>query len=140
MNIRKGLAALLFIAAITLSKAQEIPVKYSLGENYSDRYKYSTVLSIDSSAKDETVLVRTYYGGFPLHPKGHFIEIYDAGLNLINDYNYKYAGAHMVDGFVKNGQLYLLELVYDFDKETYDYVVHQSPLSDFNFTERVLPK
>lgn len=44
----------------------------------------------------------------------------------------------MVDGFVKNGQLYLLELVYDYDKEAYQYVAHQSPLTDFNFSEKVL--
>lgn len=138
MKTRKGLAALLFFAALTFSKAQEIPVNYSLGENYSDRYKYSTVLSIESAANGETVLVRTYYGGFPLRAKGHFIEIYDEKLNLINDYNYKYAAEHMVDGFVKNGQLYLLELVYDFNTETYNYMVHQSPLTDFNFSERVL--
>ena len=134
----KSAVLLLFLFAFSTITAQEIPVNYSLGENYSDRYKYSTVLSIESATKGETVLVRTYYGGFPLRAKGHFIEIYDTELNLINDYNYKYAGEHMVDGFVKNGQLYLLELVYDFNTEAYNYVVHQSPLVDFNFSERVL--
>jgi len=132
----KSTILLLFLFSVI--KAQEIPVNYSLGENYSDRYKYSTVLSIESASKGETVLVRTYYGGFPLRPKGHFIEVYDADLNLINDYNYKYGGKHMVDGFVKNGQLYLLELKYDINKEVYSYVIHQSPISDFNFSERVL--
>ena len=130
--------AFFLLAAISLSSAQDIPIEYSLGENYSDRYKYSTLLSIESSAQDETLLVRTYYGGFPLRPKGHFIEIYDTDLNLVRDYNYKYAGDHMVDGFVKNGQLYLLELRYNVNKEAYQYVVHQSPLHDFKFTERVL--
>jgi hypothetical protein len=138
MKTLHGLAALLSVAAISLSSAQDIPIEYSLGENYSDRYKYSTVLSVDRSTQGESVLVRTYYGGFPLRPKGHFIEIYDAGLNLIRDYNYKYAGKNMVDGFVKNGQLYLLDLAYNVNQEAYQYVVHQSPLHDFNFTERVL--
>ncbi|MGS0525619.1 hypothetical protein ACU8V7_10860 [Zobellia nedashkovskayae] len=112
MRTRRSLTVLLFLATLTFSNAQEIPVDYKLGENYSDRYKYSTVLAIDRSAKEQTVLVRTYYGGMPLRPKGHFIEVYDTELNLVADYNYKYAGKHMVDGFVKNGQLYLLELVY----------------------------
>ncbi|CAM4164035.1 hypothetical protein ZORO111903_04500 [Zobellia roscoffensis] len=138
MRTRKGLTALLFLATLTLSTAQEIPVEYKLGENYSDRYKYSTVLSIDRSTQEQTVLVRTYYGGMPLRPKGHFIEVYDAELNLVTDFNYKYAGRHMVDGFVKNGQLYLLELVYSNRDEAYNYVVHQSPLDEFNFTERKL--
>lgn len=138
MRIQKSLTALLFWAAITSNFAQEIPVSYSLGENYSDRYKYSTVLSIESATKGETVLVRTYYGGFPLRPKGHFIEIYDVDLNLKKDYNYKHSGQHMVDGFIKNGQLYLLELVYDLNIKAYTYMVHQSPLSEFNFSERSL--
>ncbi|MGB7394546.1 MAG: hypothetical protein WA913_09150, partial [Pricia sp.] len=138
MKIQFSWAVLFFLAAIALSRAQEIPVEYRLGEDYSDRYKYSTVLSVDRSAKGENVLVRTYYGGFPLHPKGHFIEIYDADLNLVKDFNYKHAGDHMVDGFVRNGQLYLLELVYNVKQEAYQYVVHQSPLHDFNFTQRVL--
>src|SRR5680860_154666 len=138
MKTSMGLAALLFLTALTICSAQDIPVEYSLGENYSDRYKYSTLLTGDSSAEGETVFVRTYYAGYPLRPKGHFIEIYNADLNLVRDYNYKYAGDHMVDGFVKNGQLYLLELVYNVGQEAYQHVVHQSPLDDFNFTERVL--
>lgn len=138
MRIRRSVVALVFWASLTSICAQEIPVDYSLGENYSDRHKYSTVLSIESATKGETVLVRTYYGGFPLRPKGHFIEVYDADLNLRADFNYKQAGDHMVDGFVKNGQLYLLELRYDINSAAYSYIVHQSPISEFNFTERRL--
>ncbi|NHF60459.1 hypothetical protein FK220_013980 [Flavobacteriaceae bacterium TP-CH-4] len=129
---------MLFLAAFAICEAQEMPIQYTLGENYSDRYKFSTVLSISAGSAEKTVLIRTYYGGMPLRPKGHFIELYDADMNLERDYNYKYAGEHMVDGFVRNGQLYLLELKYDWNKEAYDYIVHQSPLHEFNFTERTL--
>ncbi|MDT7828699.1 hypothetical protein RQM65_08490 [Pricia sp. S334] len=138
MNISQGMAALLFLTALQLCRAQDIPVSYELGENYSDRYKYSTLLTSDRTSADETVFVRTYYSGYPLRPKGHFIEIYDAEMNLARDYNYKYAGNHMIDGFVKNGQLYLLELTYSTNQEAYQYVVHQSPLHEFRFTERLL--
>lgn len=138
MQLQKLFAVLVIGLIFGVVQAQDIPVNYNLGENYSDRYKYSTVLSIDSSTEGETVLVRTYYGGFPLRPKGYFIEIYDADLNLKADFNYKHSGDHMVDGFVKNGQLYLLELSYDIDAATYNYVVHQTPLSEFYFTQRNL--
>ncbi len=138
MTVRKRLALVLFLAAFCTIKAQEMPLQYSLGENYSDRYKYSTVLSVNSDDQDRTVMVRTYYGGMPLRPKGHFIEVYDAEMQLAVDYNYKYAGRHMVDAFVRNGQLYLLELKYNRDDQAYDYIAHQSPLHDFNFTERTL--
>ncbi|HET8737503.1 MAG TPA: hypothetical protein VFM69_12990 [Pricia sp.] len=138
MRTHFGLAALFILVAISLTHAQDIPIRYTLGENYSDRYKYSTLLFVDRSAQGESILARTYYGGFPLRPKGHYIEIYNAELKLVRDYNYKYAGEHMVDGFVKNGQLYLLELAYNAKEEAYQYVVHQSALKDFNFSERVL--
>lgn len=138
MKFSLGIAALFFLTALTCCPAQDIPVTYKLSQDYSDRYKYSTVLTIDSSRQGETVLVRTYYGGYPLHSKGHFIEIYDADLNLVRDYNYKYAGDPMVDGFINNGQLYLLELLYNTKQEAYQYVVHQSPLDHLNFTEQVL--
>lgn len=138
MNTRKSLFIILFLAGFVFSKAQEIPVEFTAGENYSDRYKYSTLLNISSSDNDKTVLVRRYYGGMPLRPKGHFIEMYDGDLNLLADYNNKYAGQHMVNGFIKNGQLYLLELKYNDQEHAYQYVVHQSPLDAFNFTERKL--
>ncbi|WP_238474499.1 hypothetical protein [Maribacter algarum] len=138
MILRKSMSLLLFLAAFSFVKAQEIPVNYSLGENNSDRHKFSTVLSIDADNTDKTVIVRTYYGGMPLRPKGHFIELYDADLNLIEDYNNKYAGQYMVDGFIRNGQLYLLELRYDDLKFAYEYVVHHSPIGEFNFTEKIL--
>jgi len=115
-----------------------MPISYTLGENNSDRHKYSTVLSINNDEKQQTVLVRTYYGGMPLRPKGHFIEVYDAKMNLLRDFNYKYAGKHMVEGFVRNGQLYLLELQYNLDGEAYEYRVHQSPIDEFRFTERTI--
>lgn len=138
MNTQIRLVLLLFLAVFTFVKAQDIPIEYSLGEKYSDRHKYSTVLSINGASHDQTVIVRTYYGGMPLRPKGHFIEMYDADLNLIQNYNNKYAGQYMVDGFIKNGQLYLLELKYNQLEFAYQYVVHQSPLDEFNFTERKL--
>lgn len=138
MMCKRSLYVLLFLCSFSVAKAQEIPVSYSLGENYSDRYKYSTILSIDNDQKGQTVIVRKYYSGVVLRAKGHFIEIYDAELNLVSDYNYKYSAMHMVDGFIRNGQLYLLELKYDTKQEAYEYVIHQSPLDDFNFTERTL--
>ncbi len=138
MNTLKCLFLLLFVSAFSFLKAQDIAVNYSLGETYSDRYKYSTVLSISGSANNETVIVRTYYGGMPLRPKGHFIEKYDAKMNLVEDYNNKYAGQYMVDGFINKGQLYLLELKYNDNTLAYEYVVHQSSLSNFDFSEKKL--
>jgi hypothetical protein len=138
MKPLKLMAVTLITAAFQFVAAQEIPVNYSLGEKYADRHKYSTVLSMERTDSDETVLVRTYYGGMPLRPKGHFIEIYNEDMTLKTNYNYKYAGENMVGGFVKNGQLNLLELVYDWKQEAYQYVVHQSSIVEFNFSKKGL--
>ena len=134
----KSIATCIFLLVFCFGNAQDMPVDYVLGQKNSDRHKYSTVLNISGAENGKTVLVRTYYGGYPLGPKGHFIELYDKDLNLIDDYNNKYAGQYMVDGFVKNGQLYLLELLYDDINFAYKYVVHQSPLDTFNFTKKTL--
>ena len=139
MTVRRNFVLLFFLAVFSLiGKAQEMPISYTLGENYSDRYKFSTVLSINGNSNNETVLVRTYYGGMPLRPKGHFIEVYDAEMKLLRDFNYKYAGRYMVEGFVRNGQLYLLELIYKVEDEAYEYRVHQSPTDEFRFTEKTI--
>ncbi|MEO0526719.1 MAG: hypothetical protein AAFZ89_05805 [Bacteroidota bacterium] len=138
MMFGKSLFTILLLVTLCAVQAQEIPVNYNLGENYSDRYKYSTVLSITDNGTEGTVLVRKYYGGMVIRPKGHFIEVYDKDLNLISDYNYKYSGEHMVDGFVKNGKLVLLELAYNYDRKTYEYIAHETSLSDFNFSEKVI--
>ena len=120
------------------ANAQEIAVDYTLGQKNSDRYKYSKVLNISEDESGRTVMVRRYYGGMPLRPKGCYVALYDTDLNLIQDYNNRYAGEYMVDGFVKNGQLYLLELLYNNKKLAYQYVIHQSPLSEFNFTKKTI--
>ncbi len=137
MNSSKLLTLALFLVASYFAFAQ-IPVNYSLGEKYADRHKFSTVLSLEQTDSNETVLVRTYYGGMPLRPKGHFIEIYNMDMSLKKDFNYKYAGENMIGGFIKNGQLNLLELVYDIQKETYQYVAHQSSIAEFNFSQKVI--
>ena len=69
-----------------------------------------------------------------LKPKGYFIEHYNKDLELVSEYNYKLKGPDFIQGYFKNGQLYLLFLDYNLETLSYDYVVHRSPISDFNFT------
>ena len=135
---RKKLPTFLFFLAFHFANAQEISVDYTLGQNNFDRHKYSKVLSISEAENDQTVLIRNYYGGMPLRPKGYFIELYDADLNLIKDYNNRYESQNILDCFVKNGQLYVLELLYNDDEFTYQYVIHHSPLEEFNFTKKTI--
>ncbi len=129
---------LFFGLKIVLLCAQEMPVKYELGNSYNDRYKYSNVLSISTNSSEEMVLVRNFYGGMILKPKGYCIEVYDKELNLILEDTYKYTTQHMIDGFVYDNQLYLLELRFNGAKKTYDYIIHQSPLSHIKFKQKTL--
>ena len=115
-----------------------MPLEYQFGEKYNDRYKYSNLVAISDDGSGGSVLVRSYYTGLILKPKGYFIEHYNDRLELIEEYNYKLKGAQFVKGYVKNGQLYLLFLEYNLNKVSYDYVIHRSPVTKFNFTQEKL--
>ncbi len=138
MVLRKGIALILFLAVYTVSNAQEMPLKYTFGEKYNDRYKYSNLLTIADDEKGGSLLVRAYYTGMILKPKGYFIENYDKDLNLVSEYNYKLKNANFVEGYVRNGQIYLLFLDYNYQTESYDYVVHRSPMAEYNFTQETI--
>ena len=131
---------IIFFAVFTASfiYAQNMPVSYDFGEKYNDRYKYSNLVSISEDGTGGTVLVRSYYTGMILKPKGYFIEHYNKDLELVSEYNYKLKGPDLIEGYLKNGQLYLLFLDYNLETMSYDYIVHRSPISDFNFTQEKL--
>ncbi|MEX0288940.1 MAG: hypothetical protein AB3N14_07495 [Flavobacteriaceae bacterium] len=136
--MRNSCLVLLATLAFLCSYAQEMPVDYSFGEKYNDRYKYSNLSTISDDGNGGYLLVRSYFTGMILKPKGYFIEHYNENLELVNEYNYKLKGPEFVNGYVKNGQLYMLFLDYDYLNESYDYVVHRSPIDEFNFTQEKL--
>jgi hypothetical protein len=131
---------IIFFAVFTASfnYAQKMPITYDFGEKYDDRYKYSNLVSISEDGTGGTVLVRSYYTGMILKPKGYFIEHYNKDLELVSEYNYKLKGPDLIEGYLKNGQLYLLFLDYNLETMSYDYIVHRSPISNFNFTQEKL--
>lgn len=126
---------LLFLClAFGASHAQvEMPVTYHFGEKYSDRYKYSNLLAISEDGKGGTVLVRAYYTGLILRPKGYFIEHYGKDQELISEFNYKVQDLAFVDAYVNNGQLYMLFLQYNNGARAYEYMVHHSPIENYHF-------
>ncbi|WP_282055613.1 hypothetical protein [Maribacter luteus] len=138
MNLRRYISMFFVLFVTCMVSAQDIPLDFSIGEKYNDRYKYSNLLTISNDGKGGTFLVRSYYTGVILKPKGYMIEHYDANMQLINEYNYKLKNANLVDGYVANGQIYLIFLDYDYDALAYEYSVHRSPLSDMNFTKETL--
>lgn len=138
MNLRISVYTFFLFLIITGSQAQESAAKYIFGEKYDDRYKYSNLLAIADDGAGGSILVRTYYTGIILSPKGYFIEHYNEKLELVAEFNYKIKNTNFVDAFIKNGQVNLLFLDYNLSKQAYDYKVHSSPLVNFNFTEKVL--
>ncbi|RNC92157.1 MAG: hypothetical protein ED555_03370 [Allomuricauda sp.] len=136
MNSRLVLFVVCFMGIFTY--AQKMPVSYDFGEKFSDRYRYSNLLVIDDDGSGGYILVRSYFQGLILKPKGYFIEHYNSDLELVGEYNYKLKGLQFVDGFFKNGRLNLLFLNYDFDREQYEYWAHSSPIEYFNFEARKL--
>lgn len=128
----------LFLATLNLSVAQKADVAYNIGEKYNDKYKYSNLLAIADDGQGGTVIVRAYYTGIVLKPKGYFIEHYNEDLELLSEFNYKLKNANFVDAYIKNGQAYLLFLEYNFDRMAYEYQVHRSPYTDYQFTKETI--
>jgi hypothetical protein len=118
--------------------AQEFSLEYAFGEKYNDRYKYSNLLTIADDGKGGSILVRAYYTGLILKPKGYLIEHYNDKMELESEYNYKLKDSDFVEGYFKNGQLYLLFLDYNLEEGAYEYWVHRSPIEPFSFTKEKL--
>ncbi|WP_437395915.1 hypothetical protein [Flagellimonas lutimaris] len=134
--MKKNLFVIVCLVLTTLVKAQKMPVSYDFGEKYKDRYQYSNLVAIDEDDSGGYVLVRAYYQGLILKPKGYLIEKYNSNLELESEFNYKLKGLDFVNGFLKNGQLNLLFLKYNPNRSEYEYWVHTSPIIDFNFKEK----
>lgn len=137
MIVRKSLPILFFLCLYALY-SQDISVDYTLGEKYNDRHRYSNLLAISKDDNEGSVLVRSYYSGVILKPKGYLIEHYDKNMTLVSEFNYKLKNTNFIDGYVKNGQVYLLFLDYDYGSASYNYVVHRSPISAMRFTQETL--
>ena len=60
-----------------IAYGQEMPVDYSFGDKYNDRYKYSNLATISDDGTGGYILVRSYFTGMILKPKGYFIEHYN---------------------------------------------------------------
>ncbi|NAY91504.1 hypothetical protein GTQ34_06210 [Muricauda sp. JGD-17] len=137
--MKKPLVFLCFLMALWATvDAQKTPVSYDFGEKYGDRYRYSNLLTMEDDGAGGYILVRAYFQGLILKPKGYLIERYNNKLELIEEYNYKLKGLNFVDGFFKNGQLHLLFLDYNYDRGQYEYWVHSSPIIAFNFKSKKL--
>lgn len=136
--MRNAICVLVAVISCLPCFAQDLQIDYNFGEKYDDRFKYSNLMSISEDGAGGSILVRGYYTGLILKPKGYFIEHYNKNLQLVEEYNYKTKGSEFVEGYVKNGQLYLLFLDYNISSESYEYVVHRSPISEFNFTKETI--
>lgn len=135
---KKLLPMLCLLLSTLVGSAQKMPVSYDFGDTYHDRYRYSNLMNIEADGTGGYLLVRAYFQGLVLRPKGYLIEHYNADLQLIAEYNYKLKDQEFINGFFKNGQLNLLFLDYNEYKGQYEFSVHSSPIIDFNFNTRVL--
>mgnify|MGYP003632576528 FL=1 len=136
--LKRSAFLFLFIINALSSFAQEELVSYTIGEKFHDKYRYSNMLAISDDGNEGTVVVRAYYTGIVLKPKGYFIEHYNKDLELVSEYNYKLKNANFIDAYVRNGQVYLLFLEYNYNNRSYQYEVHRSPFSQFQFTKETI--
>ncbi len=127
---------LFFIGFIAF--AQKMPITHTLSEKYDDRYKYSNLQTISDDGSGGSLLVRSYYTGLILKPKGYYIERYNKELELTHEYNYKLKGKDFINAFVNNSKIYILFLEYNLGTQAYDYVIHQSSIDNFSFTKKTI--
>ncbi|AWX44685.1 hypothetical protein HME9304_01688 [Flagellimonas maritima] len=137
MMKQRFLMLILFLYWI-MGTTQKMPVSYDFGEKFNDRHRYSNLLTIAEDGEGGYILVRGYFQGIILKPKGYLIERYNSNLELVSEYNYKLKGLDFVEGFLKNGQLNLLFLNYDYERGQYEYWVHSSPITAFDFKPKRL--
>jgi hypothetical protein len=135
---RKNLIFILLTIVVWGSQAQDTELKYTISETLKDRHQYSNLLSIAEDGNGGAVVIRSYFSGIVLKPKGYLVEHYNKNLALLSEYNYKLKDANFVEAYIKNGQVYLLFLEYNYTKLAYEYIVHRSPFTEFNFTKQVL--
>ena len=110
----KNIALVLLLVATLGMYAQQDGIAYTIGEKYNDRHKYSNLLSIADDGNGGTVIVRSYYSGIVLRPKGYLVEHYNQNMELLSEYNYKLKNSNFVEAYVRNGQVYLLFLEYNY--------------------------
>jgi len=125
----------IFFLAFSFATAQ-VPkdsLNYIFGETFSDRYKYSKLHLIENDGSGGYILVRSFFQGLILKPKGYFIEHYDKDLNLVSEYIYKLKGQQYINGFLHNGQLNLMFLDYDFENGQYEFWVHRTNTANYDF-------
>ncbi|UII77459.1 hypothetical protein LV716_06730 [Flagellimonas sp. HMM57] len=134
----KQLVVLCLLLVGVLGYAQKMPVSYDFGEKFNDRHRYSNLLTIEEDGEGGYILVRGYFQGMILKPKGYLIEHYNSDLELISEYNYKLKGLDFIDGFLTNGQLNLLFLNYNYGTGQYEYWIHRTPIIDINFRPQKL--
>lgn len=130
----RSLFCLLILLISIPAFCQQQSFDYSLGEKYNDAFRYSNLLAIDEDGAGGYVLVRAFYKGLVLSPKGYVIERYSRDLQLLSEQVYKIKGPEFVDAYTRNGQVYLLFLDYDPDSFTYQYVVHRTPFEKLEVT------
>ena len=80
-----------------------MPISYQFGETYKDRFRYSNLATISDDENGGYLLVRKYFQGLVLKPRGYLIERYHKDLNLVEEFNYKLTGKQLIDGFVHQG-------------------------------------
>jgi len=125
MNTKISTLFLIMIAVVG-AYAQQKDITYRTGEKYADKHRYSNLLSIADDGNGGTVVVRSYYSGIVLKPKGYLIEHYNEDLGLLSSYNYKLKNGNFVEAYVKNGQVYLLFLEWEVNSQKkYCFPFHQ---------------
>lgn len=132
--MKKSVLLLFLLSGLLSVCAQEsINIQTTFSEVFKDDKKFTELdFSLDDT-KGGVYIGRGY-------KKGCYIEHYDSSLKLIDSYDFELdnKNSHVLEAFINNDKLTLVEANYNKGDKQLQYQAHTSPLDKFNFSTKTI--
>lgn len=126
---------LILTGAVTEIKAQNIatPIEVKISETFKDSKKYTTLAFSVEDENGGVIIGRNYN-------KGCYIEHYNDQLKLVEEYEMEMDNkrSRILDAFIKDSKLMVVEYFQNGDEEELQYVLHKTNLDKFAFKKSIL--
>jgi hypothetical protein len=136
--VKKTILSALLCLNLFCATAQDIPCTIQKSEVFKDKYKNSSLISLDEDTNGGVIVARSFMGSvFNSDSWGYYFEHYDANMKLINEYEHSVRG-FVIGTIVKDGIVTMVDFGYD--KETKEFICNANTanLNDFKFAKTEL--
>jgi len=137
--MKKLLLYVVLCSFLTTAHAQNIPFTIRKSEIFKDKYKESSIVSVDDDDNGGIVIVRSYLGGILGNAlSGYYFEHYDANMKLVKEFEYPVEDVAILGMIVKNGTINIIENTYSKENKEYVFNAKIANVNDFAFTDKKL--